>query len=82
MDVPTLTAEEIQTLQTDAALRLLGQIDHAIVQVNEAIFAASRKVTEAEKAVLDAKGEMADLKAKKQMLVERARILKTIVQNS
>jgi len=70
-----LSEEEIQTLQVDAVLRLLGEIDRALTGLNF-------EIAEALNNYLTAKIELEKLKAEKEILIERARVLKTICQNA
>lgn len=74
-DVEALTSEEIQTLQVDKALRIMGMIDQALTELNKAMYEANAEYYEA-------KRKLDDLKNTKSLLVERARNLKEIVKNS
>ncbi len=74
-DITALTMEEIQTLQVDAALRIMGKIDVALCELNKEMYIANASYYEA-------KRNLDDLKNTKSLLVERARNLKEIVRNS
>ncbi len=74
-DITALTAEEIQTLQVDKALRIMGLIDQALAELNKEMYLANANFYEA-------KRELEDLKNTKSLLVERARNLKEIAKNA
>lgn len=74
-DITALTAEEIQTLQVDKALRIMGLIDRALAELNKEMYFANAKFYEG-------KRELEDLKNTKSLLVERARNLKEIAKNA
>ena len=74
-DVEALTSEEIQTLQVDKALRVMGMIDQALTELNRAMYEANAEYYEA-------KRKLDDLKNTKSLLIERARNLKSIVGNA
>ena len=75
LSIASLTSEEIQTLQTEAALRIMGQIDVALCELNKEMYIANAEYYEA-------KRNLDDMKNTKALLVERARNLKAIVSNS
>lgn len=74
-NIASLTDEEIQTLQVEQALRILGQIDQAFTALNAELF-------EANAAFYEAKKRLDSLKYIKTTLVERARNLKAIIQHA
>ncbi len=74
-EVTTLTPEQIQTLQADEALRIMGMIDFALAELNKELISANDRYFEA-------KRHLDNLKNTKSTLVERARVLKTLVQHS
>lgn len=74
-DIASLTPEEIQTLQVDQAMRIMGMIDQALCELNKEMYKANAEYYEA-------KRRLDDLKNTKSLLVERARNLKAIVQNA
>jgi len=73
--VPQLTDEEIQTLQVDALLRLLGIISQRMSELNAEFISANWNYYEAKK-ILDEK------KIEKNTLVETARMLKAMLCNA
>ena len=74
MDIPKLTKEEIQTLQVDAALRLMGELTTTLTELNADLgFAISE--------LGNARVKVEKLKADKQTCVEILRALKVIVSN-
>lgn len=75
MDIKPLTNEEIQTLQVDAALRKLGEIDQALVEVNVEYANALSDFN-------DTRVRLELVKAKKEILIERARNLKAFIKGS
>lgn len=74
MNIEALTDEQIQSLQVDQALRIMGMIDQALCELNKELYTANA-------AYYEAKRNLDDLKNTKSLLVERARNLKAIVQN-
>lgn len=72
-DIKPLTDEEVETLQTDAALRKIGELDRAIVEIN-------RELAEKLNDYGEAKIALDIVKAKKDLIVERARNLKSFVK--
>lgn len=73
MEIKKLTSEEIQTLQNDAALRLIGEYSNLLADVNQSISQAIIKLG-------NAKIELDCLKNDKQTLVEMIRALKVIAE--
>jgi len=72
--IPVLTREEIQTLQADAAMRVMGELTLAITEINQEFgFAIS--------ALGNARVKVEKLKADKQTVIELMRALKVLVQN-
>lgn len=74
-DVKPLTPEEANTLQVDAALRKMGELDEALYQLN-------LEIAQAEKKYFEAKRDLEILKQTKSIIIERSRNLKAIVQNA
>jgi len=74
-DVKPLTPEEANTLQVDAALRKMGELDEALYQLN-------LEIAQAEKKYFEAKRDLEILKQMKNIIIERARNLKAIVKNA
>lgn len=72
MKIKTLTHEEIQTLQKDAALRLIGEHTKTLSQINH-------NISQALLAVGKARIDLERHKNDKQTLVEMIRALKTMV---
>lgn len=73
--VASLTPEEIQSLQADQALRIMGRIDVALAELNKEMFTATAEY-------FDSKKKLKNLEFIKDNLVERARNLKAIVKNA
>ena len=74
-DIASLSPEEIQSLQVDQALRIMGMIDQALAELNKEMYQANAEYYES-------KRKLDDLKNTKSLLVERARNLKAIAGNS
>jgi len=74
-DVKPLTPEEANTIQVDAALRKMGELDEALYELN-------LEIAQAEEEYFKAKRNLEILKQTKQIIVERMRNLKAIVQNA
>jgi hypothetical protein len=72
--IPKLTKEEIQTLQVDAALRLMGDLTTMLTELNCDLGFAISELGKARVAV-------EKLKADKSTVVEILRALKVIVHN-
>ncbi len=73
--VPQLTDEEVQTLQVDAMLRLLGIISQRLTELNAEFISASRNYYEAKK-------NLDEKKIEKNTLVEMGRMLKAMLSNA
>jgi len=74
-DIKPLTPEEANTIQVDAALRKMGELDEALYELN-------LEIAQAEEEYFKAKRNLEILKQTKQIIVERMRNLKAIVQNA
>ena len=74
-DIASLSPEEIQSLQVDQALRIMGMIDQALAELNKEMYQANAEYYEA-------KRRLDDLKNTKSLLVERARNLKAFVNSA
>lgn len=72
--IKTLTPEEIQTLQVDQALRLLGENASLLNQLNAEIGQAIQELGQA-------KVKLDKLRNDKQTIIEINRALKVIAQN-
>jgi len=72
--IPTLTPEEIQTLQVDAALRIIAQNGTLLVQINQ-------EISQAIVAKCKADSHLQQLKNDKTTVVELNRSLKVMVEN-
>ncbi|MCD6478253.1 MAG: hypothetical protein J7K87_04585, partial [Candidatus Aenigmarchaeota archaeon] len=68
-DVKPLTPEEANTIQVDAALRKMGELDEALYELN-------LEIAQAEEEYFKAKRNLEILKQTKQIIVERMRNLK------
>ena len=73
-DITSLSHEEVEQLQVDQALRIMGLIDRALTELNKEMYQANAEYYEA-------KRKLDDLKNTKSLLVERARNLKAIVSS-
>jgi hypothetical protein len=73
-EIKMLTNEEIQTLQVDAALRIIGENTTMMIEVNNEIGRATAELGQA-------RIKLEKLKEDKKTLIEVNRALKTIVQN-
>ncbi len=74
MEIQTLTIEEIQSLQVDAAMRIIASNSNLLVEVNNEMFTALNELGQA-------RIKVEVLKEKKSSLIEQCRALKTIVQS-
>jgi len=74
-DITSLSHEEVEQLQVDQALRIMGLIDRALTELNKEMYQANAEYYEA-------KRKLDDLKNTKSLLVERARNLKSIVMSA
>ncbi len=75
MIIKTLSNEEIETLQVDSALRLIGEYSKQLVEVNQAISQSSIRLGQA-------KIELDSLKNDKLTLIELLRSMKVIAQRA
>jgi len=75
IEIKTLTPEEIETLQVDAALRLIGENTVLLTRVN-------RQIGEAIVARGKADMELQQVKNDKQTLVELLRALKVLCERA
>jgi len=73
--IKTLTPQEIETLQVDAALRLIGNYSTQLTKINQAISQATIKVGRA-------RIELDCLKNDKSTLIELTRALKIICERA
>ena len=73
--IPRLTKEEIQSLQTDAALRMIGDLTSTIIDINCEMGLAISELG-------IARVRVERLKADRSTVVELMRALKVIVQGS
>ena len=74
-EIKKLTTEEIETLQVDAALRLLGEHSNQLAGLNE-------EICNAMKEVLTAKMKLQELQSTKEIIIEMMRAEKAIAQHS
>jgi len=75
MDFKTLTPQEIQTLQVDAALRLVGEYSSQLPLINN-------QISEAIVQKYQAESNLQKLKNNKKTMIEMLRALKVIVNNA
>lgn len=75
MKIPRLSKEEIQTLQVDAALRLIGELTNGLADLNQDIGEALIEKGKAET-------KLAGLRNDKQTIIEMLRSLKVIASNA
>jgi len=75
MDFKTLTPQEIQTLQVDAALRLVGEYSSQLPLINT-------QISEAIVQKYQAESNLQKLKNNKKTMIEMLRALKVIVNNA
>ena len=73
--IKTLTSQEIETLQVDAALRLIGNYSKQLVQVNQAISQTTIKLGKA-------RIELDCLKNDKSTLIGLIRAMKVIAERA
>ena len=73
--IPRLTKEEIQSIQVDSAMRLLGELTNTITDINCELGLAISVLG-------NARVNVEKLKADKQTVVELMRALKVIVQGA
>jgi len=74
MDIQKLTIEEIQTLQVDAAMRLIATNSNLLVELNNEMFTALNELGQA-------RIKVEVLKEKKSTIIEQNRALKVVIQN-
>lgn len=74
MEVQKLTPEEIQTLQVEAAQRILANNVNLLAENNNEMFIALGELGEA-------RIKVEQLKNKKSIIIEQNRALRTVVQN-
>ena len=74
MEIPKLTIEEIQTLQVDAAMRLIATNSNLLVELNNEMFTALNELGQA-------RIKVEVLKEKKSTIIEQNRALKVVIQN-
>lgn len=70
--IPKLTNEEIQTLQVDAALRMVGKLTNVLVEINKELGMAISELGQS-------RVKVEKLKADKQTVIELQRALKVMV---
>lgn len=75
MQIKTLTTQEIETLQVDAALRLIGEYSTQLTVINQ-------KISQAIMALGKAKIKLDCLKNDKDTLIEMVRALKVIIERA
>jgi len=71
IEIPTLTPEQIESLQVDAAIRLIGEYSVILTRIGKQIRRAMLEAGEA-------KMKLDQLKADKQTLIELMRAIKVI----
>ncbi len=74
-EIAPLTNEEVETLQTDSALRKIGQLDGYLVEIN-------RELAERLNEYGTKKIALEITKAKKEMIIERMRNLKSFIKGA
>ncbi len=74
MEIQKLTPEEIQTLQVEAAQRILALNVNILAEANNELFLALRELGEA-------RIKVEQLKNKKSTVIEQNRALKSVIQN-
>lgn len=74
MEIQQLTPEEIQTLQVEAAQRILATNSNLLAEINNEIFIALQELGEA-------RIKMEQLKNKKSTVIEQNRALKSVISN-
>lgn len=82
INIEPLTDEEAQTLQVDAALRKIAELDKAYNELGIEIEKASRVVYQKEKDLLDAKMMESVWRSAVKMLSQRHKALDTIVKRA
>jgi len=74
MEIQTLTIEEIQSLQVDAAMRIIASNSNLLVEINNEMFTALNELGQA-------RIKVEVLKEKKSSVIEQNRALKMVVSN-
>jgi len=74
MEIQKLTPEEIQTLQVEAAQRILALNVNILAEANNELFLALRELGEA-------RIKVEQIKNKKSTVIEQNRALKAVIQN-
>ncbi len=74
MEIQKLTPEEIQTLQVEAAQRILALNVNILAEANNELFLALRELGEA-------RIKLEQVKNKKSTVIEQNRALKSVIQN-
>lgn len=74
MEIQKLTIEEIQTLQVDAAMRVIASNSNLLVEINNEMFTALNELGQA-------RIKVEVLKEKKSSIIEQNRALKTVISN-
>ena len=74
MDIKKLTIDEIQSLQVDAAMRIIAENSNLLVEINNEMFTALTELGQA-------RIKVEVLKENKSTIIEQIRALKTIVQS-
>jgi len=74
MEIQQLTIEEIQSLQVDAAMRIIAINSNLLVEVNNEMFTALNGLGQA-------RIKVEVLKEKKSTIIEQNRALKTVISN-
>ena len=74
MEIQKLTPEEIQTLQVEAAQRILALNVNLLAELNNELFLALRELGEA-------RIKVEQIKNKKSTVIEQNRALKSVIQN-
>jgi len=82
MEFKVLTPEEIQTLQVDAALRLVGEYTVILSKSNREISDAILNLGQAKNAVNDATSKLQQASNDKQTIIEMLRSLKVICERA
>ena len=82
MEFKTLTPEEIETLQVDQALRLVGEYTVVLSKSNREISEAIKGLGQAKNSVNDASSVLQQARNDKQTIVEMLRALKVICERA
>lgn len=73
-EIQRLTIEEIQTLQVDAAMRIIATNSNLLVELNNEMFTALNELGQA-------RIKVEVLKEKKSTIIEQNRALKSVISN-